>query len=347
MTKETKVNLIPSLTWGYEKVNYQLIDLEDFDFKNSTFEIANKVPKDFHDNFNSINYGVSQEILNLNKELRNYENFYSFNGNEKVEKTINLDFDNNYISDLYGIEVKEGANATLLLDYRSDKNVKAYKNTVIKIKGNKNSKLKIIIIQRLSHLSKAFFSMVSDLDENANVDLVHIEIGSKESYANYVANIRGEKADSNIRTAYFLNDERKLDLGYLINHIGKSTTSDMVVNGVLKDFSKKRFICTLNFLRNCTYSKGNEEEFVTLLDPTVKNITVPLLLAREHDIEGNHAASVGRVDQEMLFYIRSRGFDELAAKKIIIESKVKPVLDLIEHDDIAKEIMDEILESID
>ena len=76
MTKETKVNLIPSLTWGYEKVNYQLIDLEDFDFKNSTFEIANKVPKDFHDNFNSINYGVSQEILNLNKELRNYENFY-------------------------------------------------------------------------------------------------------------------------------------------------------------------------------------------------------------------------------------------------------------------------------
>lgn len=48
----------------------------------------------------------------------------------------------------------------------------------------------------------------------------------------------------------------------------------------------------------------------------------------------------------MLFYITSRGFDSLAAKKIIIESKIKPVLDLIENEEIAEEILEEIRDGI-
>lgn len=340
----TKVNTLPTITWRYLDSNHVNLNLEHLKIEQD--KIEKKVSDEFHSQFNNIKYGLSEEVLNINEIYRNYEKYYEFTDKEKIEEKYILDNDKFYLSDLHAINVKEGSNASLLLDYQSSKGQKSLRNTVIKIKAEKNSKLKIILIQRLSKESESYTSIVSDIESGANVELIHIEIGSDKSYSNYAVNLKEESANSMIRTAYFVDKNRYLDLGYVMTHIGQKTISDMVVNGVLKDKAKKRFAGTLDFKKGCTLSEGNEEEFVTLLDPTVVNRAVPILLAREHDIVGNHAASAGRIDKDMLFYITSRGFDSLAAKKIIIESKIKPVLDLIENEEIAEEILEEIRDGI-
>ncbi|MBK1637354.1 hypothetical protein CKO19_16755 [Rhodovulum adriaticum] len=173
-----------------------------------------------------------------------------------------------------------------------------------------------------------------------------MELGSKESYVNVKGNLDGFKSNYDVKSAYFVDESRYLDLAYEMTHRGKETNCDMVINGVLKDHAKKRFAGTLDFKEGCTLSTGNEEEFVTLLDPSVKNWAIPLLLAREDDIVGNHAASAGRIDKDMLFYITSRGFDKLAAKRIIIESKLRPVFDLIGDEEIAEELLNELRQGI-
>ena len=340
----TRVNTLPTITWRYLDSNHVDLNLEHLKIEQA--KIEKKVSDEFHAQFNEIKYGLSEEVLKINEKYRNYEEFYEFTSEENIEKKFVLDNDKSYLSDLHAISVKEGAKASLLLDYQSSKGQKSLRNTVLKIKAEKNSKLKIILIQRLSQKSESYISIVSDIASDASVELVHIEIGANKAYSNYTVNLKEEKADSVIRTAYFVDKSRYLDLGYIMTHIGEKTTSDMVVNGVLKDHAKKRFAGTLDFKKGCTLSEGNEEEFVTLLDPTVVNRAVPILLAREHDIVGNHAASAGRIDKDMLFYITSRGLDPLAAKKIIIESKIKPVLDLIENEKIAEEILEEIRDGI-
>lgn len=342
----SKLNILPSITWRHLESNHVEVELENVGKKPFLHDVSNEIPSNFEAKFDGLKYGISKEVLELNLENRNYSEYYEFSGNENIEKRFVLNGENNTLNDLHAIQVNEGADATLLLDYKSDKDEESYRNTVVKIKADKNSRLKIILVQRLSKLSKSFLSIVSDIDEEASVDLVHIEIGSNKAYANYMVNLGEKKANCDIKTAYFVDDHRYLDLGYVMTHIAEETTSDMVVNGVLKDFAEKRFAGTLDFKKGCTLSAGNEEEFVTLLDPTVKNRAVPILLAREHDIVGNHAASAGRVDKDMLFYITSRGFDELAAKRIIIESKIKPVLDLIDNQEIANEILEEVREGI-
>ena len=89
-------------------------------------------------------------------------------------------------------------------------------------------------------------------------------------------------------------------------------------------------------------SKGSEEEFVTLLDDSVRSIAIPLLLSDEDDVEGLHAASVGKVDEDILFYIMSRGLSLSDAKKLIIESKLTPTIDMIPMESLRNEVWNNI-----
>lgn len=67
---------------------------------------------------------------------------------------------------------------------------------------------------------------------------------------------------------------------------------------------------TIDFVKGCAGSKGNEKEDVLLLDDDVKNQTIPVILCAEEDVEGNHGATIGQLDEELLFYLRSRELSE-------------------------------------
>ena len=77
--------------------------------------------------------------------------------------------------------------------------------------------------------------------------------------------------------------------------------------------SKKYFRGTIDFLRGGKKAVGNESDVCLLLNKGVHSISVPLLLCKEDDVVGNHASSSGQIDQDMLFYLMSRGFNEAGA----------------------------------
>ena len=54
-------------------------------------------------------------------------------------------------------------------------------------------------------------------------------------------------------------------------------------------------------------AKGDEKEDVLLVGDNMVNQTIPLILCAEEDVEGNHGASIGKLDENMLFYAATRG----------------------------------------
>ena len=84
----------------------------------------------------------------------------------------------------------------------------------------------------------------------------------------------------------------------------------MTVNGVLRDSSQKTFRGTIDFKTGSSGAVGAETEDVLLLGETVVNKTVPLILCAEEDVKGSHGATIGQLDEEMLFYLGSRGISE-------------------------------------
>ena len=124
----------------------------------------------------------------------------------------------------------------------------------------------------------------------------------------------------------------------MIRQEGRYTDANMQVRGVLLDRSIKTFRGTLDFVQGARGSVGKEDEEVTILSPHARNRSVPLMLSHEGDVDGHHAVSIGRMDEDKLFYLMSRGLDERAARQLIVEASFAPVLARIENEELRAEI---------
>lgn len=343
-----KLNILPKLTWRWVQANEARVKIPYSDKKE-----FNQYPSTGSEGlgltcFDDMKYGLSKEVLEINEKYRNWTNSKVVEIGQKIEEKYTIEFneEESELIDLQEIHLKENSSATFIFDYKSTEGLEFFRNSLIKIRAEKNSNLKLVLVQKLSDQGVNMASIVSSVDEGAKVELVQVDLGSKETYSNYVCDLLAPSAESSIHSAYFVDQERTHDISYLINHRGQSTISDMQINGALKDLARKRFAGTLDFKTGSKGSVGNEEEFVTLIDEEVRSIALPLLLASEHDIMGNHAASAGRIDQDMLIYLMSRGFNEKEAKALAVEAKMTPTLDLIPDAELRDEVKKFIHEGI-
>jgi hypothetical protein len=71
---------------------------------------------------------------------------------------------------------------------------------------------------------------------------------------------------------------------------------------------------------------GAETEDVLLLGETVVNKTVPLILCAEEDVKGSHGATIGQLDEEMLFYLGSRGISEEKAVDLMAGARIGRII---------------------
>ncbi len=67
-----------------------------------------------------------------------------------------------------------------------------------------------------------------------------------------------------------------------------------------------------------------------MMDDTVRNQTLPVILCTEEDVVGNHGATIGRLDESVLFYLQSRGMDREAVYEMMADARVASVVHLIE-----------------
>ena len=124
---------------------------------------------------------------------------------------------------------------------------------------------------------------------------------------------------------YMAVGSQKVDINYNVIQRGKRTRSNFDFDGVLADRGWKSFRGTIDFRNGACAACGNEQESVLLLSPDVVNKTLPIILCEEEDVEGAHGATIGRLSDEMLFYMTSRGIDEKTAERIIVRARLDAV----------------------
>ena len=167
-----------------------------------------------------------------------------------------------------------------------------------------------------------------------------IEAGAAHTASELHVTLAGDEARADVWGLYFGDETRKIDLNYVIRQEGRRTDANMQVRGALLDRSIKTFRGTLDFIQGARGSVGKEDEEVMLFSPHVRNRSVPLMLSHEGDVDGHHAVSIGRMDEDKLFYLMSRGLDERAAQQLIVEASFEPVLARIEQEELRTEIKD-------
>ena len=116
---------------------------------------------------------------------------------------------------------------------------------------------------------------------------------------------------------------------------------------MLDGLAQKSFKGIIDFKRGAKQSVGEEKEFAIMLSQGVKTKSLPVLLCGEEDVLGSHATSCGKLDDDAIFYITSRGIDVLEAKKLLIKAKFNVILSKIFDAKIAKEVSEKIDRSIE
>lgn len=145
------------------------------------------------------------------------------------------------------------------------------------------------------------FDVIVDLQGNASLHILGIFLGTK-------------------------NHSVKFDTRVI--HKGKHTKSRMTIRGVFFDQST---FSNDGLVRIEKGAKGADGYFASkiLLFDNAKGRSVPSLEIDENDLKAGHASTVGRPDEDQLFYMRSRGISEKDAEKLIVSGFFEPVLALL------------------
>lgn len=236
------------------------------------------------------------------------------------------------------VVVKAGCSLELLLDYRSSETGTFEHYGNLKLIAETGARVKITKLQRLNDHSVSFDQVFTQVAEGAIVTVNDAQIGADIKAFSNIQQLTGYRADATTYSLYYGQPTSKTDVAYTMKHLGKKSTSTILSKGALQNQSNKVFRGNLVFERGATGSVGKEEEFVVLLSEKLKSDSIPGLFCQEDDVIGEHAASVGQVDQNKLFYIMSRGFSETEARKLIIKSSYEEVLQKMAIGDYADQV---------
>ncbi|MCR4774764.1 MAG: SufD family Fe-S cluster assembly protein [Saccharofermentans sp.] len=198
----------------------------------------------------------------------------------------------------------------------------------------KNARLKLIRIQMLDKDTLYVDDLRAKLHEDSYLEVVRLDLGSKRSYIASKVSLEGKNSEYKAHGDYLLNGSQRLDINMIAEHIAPDTVSDMRCDGVLLDSASKIFRGVLDFKSGCKGAKGAENEDVILLSEDVDNQSLPIILCGEEDVEGNHGASVGKISDEIIYYLMTRGFDEEAAVRLIIRSKFNNITSQLKNSDL-------------
>lgn len=339
----TKINEMRAPTWAYLGLNSADYDLADI--KNQPFYDKNvdKSQSEVKKAFEGEIYGLSKEINKENEDFRNH--FLSFDIDKDQEtEFINLELndENNILVSNIEINARENTSSSFLVNFSDLAKDKIFINSQILVNLKEDSKVKLVVVVDLKNDSTNLNSIATRLEDRAELDISYLEIGATKSMVNIRNILRGEEAKVTQNGVYFKSKEEYLDLMAVNEHYGTNTDSDTLFNGALKDKAHKNFKGIVDLRRGCTKADGKIGDYSMMLSDEVVNKSAPILLNEEKEVAGKHAASVGRMNKEMLFYIMSRGFSKKQAESMMLEANFAPALDKIEDEDLRNKIAAEV-----
>ncbi|HUI08384.1 MAG TPA: Fe-S cluster assembly protein SufD [Verrucomicrobiae bacterium] len=121
------------------------------------------------------------------------------------------------------------------------------------------------------------------------------------------------------------------------HHRTGNTVSDLMFKNVLRDSAVTNYAGMIKVEKNANGTNAYQANRNLVLSDKVKCDTKPILEIESNQLRCTHGATVGRLEQQQLFYLRSRGLTEAQARDVLIEAFLDPVLARIRVDDVRNE----------
>ena len=345
---DMKINFLPAKTWNWLRMNETEVKQVKADRQALEKE---EIPETFAveaSTLEPIKTGMGPDMDKLAEQSGFAAKAYRMPAGIKEAAALRLGFvckDQTASLDLIDLIAEENSEMTVVMDYASDADAEGLCSVRTRAKVGKGALLRLVQIDCLGKGFRVLNDVGSICEDQGRIEMVHIFLGGGKIYQGCQTELLGNESSLQSDIGYLLQDDQRLDMNYVALHEGKRTNSEINASGVLKDASSKLFRGTIDFQHGSAESVGAEKEDVLLMGDDVVNQTIPLILCAEEDVEGNHGAAIGELDEETLLYFAARGIDKKHAEDIMTRAK----LELLTHkidDEETKEFAEEQLSEV-
>lgn len=240
------------------------------------------------------------------------------------------------------VKVGENAEVELLVLYRSLPGARLLMVPSIGLEVEDGGRLRFLSVQSLDHAADAVVHQRLTLGRDASARLGEVGLGANLGRLDLGVNLVGDGSSSEMVGLYFGEQEQTLDYRMVINHSGRSTSSDVFLKGAVEDYAQSVFTGILRIEKDAQRTSTFETNRNLVLSEHAKAQSVPNLEILCDDVVCGHASSVGPLDEELLYYLRSRGLSKERAERLLIRGFFQEVIDRLPIEGLEEPIAEEV-----
>jgi Fe-S cluster assembly protein SufD len=227
--------------------------------------------------------------------------------------------------------VDEGASVTYVHESASPDDIasNSMHAGIVEIQVLQDASLKFVELQSWGRHVWNFSHERARVERGGNLDWIFGAIGSRLTKNFSELDLAGQGAQGRMSGFYFTDGNQHLDHDTQQNHLAPNTTSDLLFKGALKGKSRSVWQGMIYVAPGAQKTDGYQANRNLVLSEGARADSIPGLEILADDVRCTHGATVGKLEAEPIFYLKSRGIPQAEAEKIVVEGFFDPIFQRI------------------
>jgi Fe-S cluster assembly protein SufD len=243
------------------------------------------------------------------------------------------------------IHLEQRCQAVILIENSSDEGNEgdSLLSSLVEVILEEGAHLTLVELQSLDETTWNFGYSRVLLGKDSTLDWTVGATGGKFSKEFSSLKLTGVGSRGKISGFYFADGKQIIDHETSQDHLAPNTTSDLLFKGALQDESRTVWRGMIYVAPEANKTDGYQANRNLILSEKARADSIPGLEILTDDVRCTHGATIGRIDQDQVFYLESRGIPKREAEKLIVEGFFESVLERIPMESIRNRFKAEIL----
>lgn len=196
----------------------------------------------------------------------------------------------------------------------------------VEIFVKKGAKMRYSSIENWSKNTYNLNTKRAIVEKDAKMEWINGNLGSKLTMLYPTSLLVGENAKTDYLGIAYAGPGQHQDTGCKVYHMAPNTKSTILSKGISVDGGISNYRGLVDIKKGATGTKSSTRCDGLMLDSKSISGTIPSMTVHESDVEVSHEAAVGKIGEEDLFYLMSRGLSESDATKLIVSGFIDPII---------------------
>nr|WP_269847184.1 Fe-S cluster assembly protein SufD [Paenibacillus sonchi] len=218
--------------------------------------------------------------------------------------------------------------------------IKVLHNGVLEVFAGAGSKVQVASVHQLAAPTTDFTQRRAVVLADGAVEWIIGEMNNGYTAADTKTLLQGNGSTSDAKVIAVGSGSQKLSYTTQAQHFGRSSVSQMITRAVMREEATAIINGITKIEKGATNCDGQQTERILMLSPKARGDANPILLIDEDDVTAGHAASVGQVNAEQIYYLMSRGISRNEAEYLVIFGFLAPVISEIPLEGVRSRLQD-------